>query len=299
VTLVKNNVAKGATDQELAFLLTVARRYKLDPFKKQIWFIKRWDKNAENQGGGKGAFVWTPQVGIDGLLFAAARDHKQDLGSIGLPEYGPMVTVKYGNSNIQAPEWAKVKVWKKGESVPTEAVAWWDEYAPYELDKAPFWRKMPRRMISKCAIALAVRQSYPDLGGLYIPEECERMNEEYTPEGRQIVQSDGSLEAAQHLAQEKLKAHEEGKPIESQPDAPEVLTVTVVPWKEGRMALSGNGLSAIKSELGPEVLEELDIKLNAKEKVVHIASKNVFTLVDRAKKFGVEVTLVDAAGGAE
>jgi len=63
------------------------------------------------------------------------------------------------------------------------------------------------------------------------------------------------------------------------------------------MALAGNGLQAIKSELGPEVLEELDIKLNAKEKVVHMATANVFTLQDRARKFGVDVTLVDVVGG--
>lgn len=120
---------------------------------------------------------------------------------------------------------------------------------------------------------------------------------EVTAAGRVITQADGSEQAAKQIAQDKLKAHEEGKPIESQPDAPEILSVTVTPWKEGRMALAGNGLQAIKSELGPEVLEELDIKLNAKEKVVHMATANVFTLQDRARKFGVDVTLVDVVGG--
>jgi hypothetical protein len=182
ITIVKNSIAKGASDVELEFCLTVARRYRLDPFRQQIWFVKRWDSNADNGAGGRGANVWTPQVGINGLLFAAARDHKTEFGAISKPEYGPIV-----NGH---PEWASVKVTKKNGSI-TEAEAWWEEYAPADLTKAPFWRKMPRRMIGKCATALAIREAYPDLGGLYIPEECERMNQEFaqdvTPEGRRIL----------------------------------------------------------------------------------------------------------------
>jgi len=294
VTLIKNNVAKGATDQELSFLLTVSRRYKLDPFKKQIWFIKRWDKNAENPGGGKGANVWTPQVSIDGLMFAAARDHKNDFGSVSLPEFGPMILLE-GRGKLKAPEWARVKVWKKGATIPTEAEAWWSEYAPYDLDKAPFWTRMPRRMLGKCATALAIRQAYPDLGGIYIPEECERMNEGTTPDGREIVQ--GSISEAKQVAEKIIADHAEGKPFEPQPAPPlENVKVFATPWKEGRVALSGEGLSSIKSEISPEGLDELDIKFNAKEKVVHIAAANVFKLIDRAKTFNVDVTLAETAG---
>ena len=204
ITILKNSIAKGASDNELQYCLTVARRYKVDPFKRQIWFIRRWDASADDGKGGKGAYIYTPQIGIDGLLFIAARDHR-DFGSVSLPVYGPMVRV----GSIQAPEWARVKVWKKGEPEPTEAEAYWDEYAP-DVDaksqsgayKAPFWRKMPRRMISKCAIALAIRQAYPDLGGLYIPEECEKMGEDVTPNGRQIIEQ-GTREAAQVVGQQK------------------------------------------------------------------------------------------------
>lgn len=187
VAIVKNSIAKGASDQELTFLLTVARRYRLDPFRQQIWFVRRWDKNADNGHGGTGAYVWTPQVGINGLLFAAGRDHKEEFGSVSEPEYGPMVEI---TKTLKAPEWARVQVWKRGIERPTVGIAYWEEYAPWELDKAPFWRKMPRRMLGKCATALAIRQAYPDLGGLYIPEECDRMNEDYTPGGRRIVQAE-------------------------------------------------------------------------------------------------------------
>ena len=182
VTILKNSIAKGASDEELKFCLTVARRYKLDPFKQQIWFVKRWDSSAENGAGGTGAYVWTPQVGINGLLFAAARDHREEFGSISKPQYGEEVK--------GAPVWASVKITKKNGSV-TEAEARWSEYAPADLGKAPFWRKMPYRMLGKCATALAVREAYPDLGGLYIPEEMEKINEEYTKEGRRIIEKAG------------------------------------------------------------------------------------------------------------
>ncbi len=201
VAIVKNSIAKGSTDEELKFCLTVARRYRLDPFKKQIWFVPRWDSGADNGHGGKGATVYTPQVGIDGLLFAAARDHRRDFGSISLPTFGPMIEQEWWNEytkktvKFMAPEWARVKVWKKGETEPTEAEAWWTEYAPADFSKAPFWCKLPRRMLSKCAKSLAIKETYPDLGGLYIPEEMERMSQEFaqdlTPGGRQIVDDKG------------------------------------------------------------------------------------------------------------
>src|SRR5690349_25126867 len=47
IALVKNHIAKGASDEGLKFCLTVSRRYKLDPFRQQIWFVKRKDNSAD------------------------------------------------------------------------------------------------------------------------------------------------------------------------------------------------------------------------------------------------------------
>ena len=278
VAIVKNSIAKGASDQELQFCLTVARRYRLDPFKQQIWFVKRWDSQADNGHGGVGGHVWTPQVGINGLLFAAARDHKAEFGSISLPEFGPMLTIS-GQGKMQAPEWARVQVWKRGASEPTIAQAWWDEYAPADLSKAPFWRKMPRRMIAKCATALAIREAYPDLGGLYIPEEMDKMGEAVTTTGRRIIEQSES-EPVRELTEPEIIEHDKA-----------ISQIQIIPWKEGRVALSGPGLNIVKAELSSELLDELDIKLNAKEKVVHMAAANVFKFIDRAKTCNVEATL--------
>lgn len=193
-------MAKGATDEELKYCLTVARRYKLDPFKQQIWFIRRWDKNADNGHGGEGAYIWVPQVGIYGLLHIAARDHK-DYAGMSQVEYGPKITIQIDGHNISGPEWARVNVWKKGSPHPTVGEAYFEEYCPKKWENTLFWRTMPRRMIGKCAKAQGAREACPDLGGLKIPEEMDRMNEQFSQDvtagGRQIVDEKGFAPSGQ------------------------------------------------------------------------------------------------------
>ena len=193
VTLLKNTIAKGASDNELQLFLTQAIRRRLDPFSHQIWLVRRWDKNADSgrrddKGNAiLGAHVAVPQMGIDGFRHIAARDHR-DFGSVSKPAYGPMMEVTYDRNKLTVPEWASVSVRKKGMDTLTEAEAYWEEYAPADLGKAPFWRKMPRHMLGKCAEALALRKAYPEqLSGIYIPEETERIAEDYTSSGRQIL----------------------------------------------------------------------------------------------------------------
>lgn len=182
VGLIKNHVAKGATDEELKFCLAVARRRKLDPFKSQIWFVKRKDKSAE--GGAR----WIPMTSIDGLLHVAARDHR-DFGSSDEPEFGPMKQVSWSyferSGKFMAPEWARVSVWKKGATRPTVCTVYWDEIYP-DSGASPMVREKPRLMLGKCALAQCTRRAYPDTGGLYIPEEFQGPPE-FTPQGREIV----------------------------------------------------------------------------------------------------------------
>lgn len=181
VDLVRNHIAKGASDTELQFCLAVARRHRLDPFRGQIWFVKRRDRSAE------GGYRWIPIVGINGLLHVAARDHK-DFGSNDDAEFGPMHTVKWQYNGegkerlLQAPEWARVKIWKKGHEHPVVSTVYWDEIYP-NIDYAPLVRQMPRGMLEKCALAKGTRRAYPATDGLYIKEEFQGPPE-FTPAGR-------------------------------------------------------------------------------------------------------------------
>ena len=46
-----DSFASGATEQEFAVLIETAQARSLDPFKREIFFVKRWDS-------GKGREVW-------------------------------------------------------------------------------------------------------------------------------------------------------------------------------------------------------------------------------------------------
>ena len=59
VSLLKNAVCRGATDMEFNTACRFARRYHLDPFRKQIWFVsalgcegsgQRWQDGRDGVG---------------------------------------------------------------------------------------------------------------------------------------------------------------------------------------------------------------------------------------------------------
>lgn len=62
VAILKNTIARGATDLELSYFLNVAKSYDLSPFKKEIWFYKDSKNNM---------IVF---AGRDGHLAAAQKD---------------------------------------------------------------------------------------------------------------------------------------------------------------------------------------------------------------------------------
>ena len=151
VSLIKNTVAKGATDDELKLFLYTAKRTGLDPLTKQIHFVKR-------------AGQMTIQTGIDG--YRAIAERTQSLAGID--------DVKYEvSAESNQPTKATVTVYRfvSSEKVPFTASARWSEYAP-QGNQAFMWKKMPFLMLGKCAEALALRKAFPnDLTGLYTNEE--------------------------------------------------------------------------------------------------------------------------------
>lgn len=208
--ILKNAICKGASDTEFQYCLAVARRFRLDPFQQQIWFVPRRDRDAQVNEGQRGGKVYVPVVGINGLLHVAARDH-QDFGSYAEIEYGPMVTVTYqklGKGPVlkfQAPEWARVEAYKKGDSRPTVGKVWWSEIYP-NIDYSPVVREKPRHMLGKCAKANATRTAYPSTGGLLIKEETYgREFSDITPEGRLIVREPEPVNAYEQRYLEREK----------------------------------------------------------------------------------------------
>ncbi len=163
VDVIKSQIAKGATDDELKMFLYVCERTKLDPFTKQVHFVKRWDSKA-------GKEVGAVQVGIDGLRSIAERTG--DYAGNDDPVFDGTITVG-DKPQINVPEKATVTVYKmvQGQRYPCTASAKWKSY--YPGDKMGFmWRKLPELMLGKCAEALALRKAFPSvMSGLYVAEE--------------------------------------------------------------------------------------------------------------------------------
>ncbi len=159
IELIKNTVAKGATDDELKMFLQVCKGANLNPFLKQVFLVPRWDTRA-------GKETRAIQVSIDG--FRAIAEESGNYAGNEDPEFELDENKK--------PVSAKVTVYKivQGTRCPFTATARWSEYFPGE--KMGFmWKTKPHIMLGKCAEALALRKAFPKLlSGMYSHEEMDQ-----------------------------------------------------------------------------------------------------------------------------
>lgn len=212
--IVRAAYAPGASEAEFAVMWAGARSRGLDPVKKQIFFIKRFDAM-------RGGDVWASQVSIDGFRSIAVSSAHYD--GQDEPEY------EYADGHLVL---ARVRVWRKGVSRAFVGVARWNEYVQTKKSGDPthMWEKMEHTMLSKCAEALGLRKAFPELlGGLYSEEEMTQATSEAPPaqlrqepksapvvltakdvlERIKSAQSAGQIDAMMKLAPEwpKVRAH--------------------------------------------------------------------------------------------
>jgi|SRR5215469_13954990 len=160
VELLKKTVCKDATDHELELFIHVCNRTGLDPFRNQIYAIKRKDR-------------MTIQTGIDGFRLIAERTERYSPGREPTYSYDQQGKLVSATSHIK-------KLTHDGTWHEVSATAYWNEYVQeYNGKPSQFWSRMPHNQLAKCAESLALRKAFPaDFSGLYTTEEMAQADNE-------------------------------------------------------------------------------------------------------------------------
>jgi phage recombination protein Bet len=174
-SLIKSQIAKGCTDDELKLFLYQCARTQLDPFSRQIYAIVR---NAWNPDTKRKEPKMTIQTGIDGLRLIAERTKRYAPGPETTFEYDANDRVKKATAHVN-------KQTLDGQWHTVSASAYYEEYVQtYEGKPSGLWSK-PHIMLGKCAEALALRKAFPaEMSGLYTAEEMSQADKpetEYQP----------------------------------------------------------------------------------------------------------------------
>lgn len=166
VKTIKNTVAKGATDEELYMFLQISSMYGLNPFMKEIWFVK----NKLNQ-----TMIMTSRDGY--LKICKENPNFLKCQSVSVYENDDfqvemeMAEVKAIHHSFKQSERGKIKgayavIKSKNRQ---EDLFTWKNFREYAKN-SPVWKSYPDSMIRKCAEADVLKR-FGSISGLVTSEE--------------------------------------------------------------------------------------------------------------------------------
>ena len=193
-------LAKFPEDEQMMFIRT-CQRTKLDPFTKQIYPTKRFQKVKDEHGQTKKVPTLVIVTGIMGLTAVADRTGHYDGCEIKWAAQGGIWHDEW-LADVY-PEAAKCTVFHRQRKHDEVAIARWNSFVGTQWNQenqrwevTDFWEKMPDYMLAKCAKAAALRGAFPDqLSNIYIREELES----------HITDSEAELDAAEAEQTKRLE----------------------------------------------------------------------------------------------
>lgn len=270
---IRDTVAKGASTTELALFLTVAARCGLDPFIKQIHFVKRWDSKANKEIG-------TFQTGIDGSRLIAQRSgmFEGESGPFWCGEDGIWKEVWLDKDALPAA--AKVGIFRKGFREPMIGTALYKDYVQKKSDGTPnvFWKTRPEHMLAKCAEALALRKAFPqDLSGIHVYEEMGGSSEAGIPGEGPIVDTTSTP------SQEEKSSVASNQTPTNQPQTPQTTKERIL--SEGEIKTMAQSIYKIAAMLGikEEELKPWIYRENKVESTKKLSSTQFNTVINYLK----------------
>lgn len=223
--ILRSTAFRGSVnDEQMAALLIVAERFKLNPFTKEIYAF------PDTKTGGI-----VPVIGVDGWNRIANEHPSMD----GFEFRQPEETVTCNGH--KCPEWIECLIYRKDRSHPVVVREYIDECA---RDKGP-WQTHPKRMLRHKAFIQAARMAF-GFSGIYDEDEAERIAEarvvEVTDDGSSIDVEASSPERPLELplaARFEILLEDMGVTGERRPLAEEYVAVCCKQFKCGRDEVLG------------------------------------------------------------